>query len=391
MKRGWGAWRVLACAEHRQNGAQGAGAARRPDGVNELRQHRRDRIRHQADLRSPSDEIRIGPAIPVGELLAEFGVDPGPVLARAGFDASLLKDPDSRVGFDVIGRLMNDAVATTGCAHFGLLVGQRFSPATIGPVFLLMKHSRTVRDALRDLVLRLHVHDRGGAPSVLLTGSGEVSLVYGIYHRGDYNLAPIYDAALAIVHAFMRELCGPRWKPLRVTFPYRRPANVAPYRRLFGAPIAFDAEQASIVMSERWLDAPIPGADPAVHAAFAQLIREKEAAESLPFSHRVRRVLRSMVLAGDASADQVAFVFATSRRSLHRALAADGTSLQLLINETRFEVARQLLSESDMPAGDIAAALHYSDASAFSRAFKEWSGTSPREWRNAVRSAGMTP
>ncbi len=145
-----------------------------------------------------------------------------------------------------------------------------------------------------------------------------------------------------------------------------------------------------MVMSDRWLDEPIPGADPAVHAALEQLIREKEAAEALPFTNRVRRVLRSMVLSGTASAEQVAFMFATSRRSLHRALAADGTSLQLLVNETRFEVARQLLDESDMPAGEIAAALQYSDASAFSRAFKEWSGTSPREWRRSIRSARTT-
>jgi len=54
---------------------------------------------------------------------------------------------------------------------------------------------------------------------------------------------------------------------------------------------------------------------------------------------------------------------------------------------TRFEVARQLLNESDMPAGEIAAVLHYSDASAFSRAFKDWSGTAPREWRQEVRRA----
>ncbi len=342
------------------------------------------------DLRSPSDEIRIGPAIPIRELLVEFGLDPAPVLARAGFDARLLQDPDSRVGFDVLGRLFNEAVAATGTPHFGLLAGQRFSPATIGPVFQLMKHSPSVRDALRALVLRLHVHDRGGAPAILHPGPHEVALVYGVYHRGDYGLAPVYDVVLAIVHSFMRELCGPRWKPLRVTFPYRRPGNLAPYRRLFGAPLVFDAQQASMVMSDRWLDEPIPGADPAVHAALEQLIREKEAAEALPFTNRVRRVLRSMVLSGTASAEQVAFMFATSRRSLHRALAADGTSLQLLVNETRFEVARQLLDESDMPAGEIAAALQYSDASAFSRAFKEWSGTSPREWRRSIRSARTT-
>lgn len=382
---------IVAGGALRQNDAPGCADFRHwAIGLNERSQTRRERIRRQLDLRSSSDEIRIGPAIPVGELLVEFGVDPAPVLARAGFDPDLLKDPDGRVGFDVVGRLVNEAVAATGCPHFGLLVGQRFSPATIGPVFQLMKHSRTVRDALRALVLRLHVHDRGGAPSLVHAGPNELALVYGIYHRGDYNLAPIYDVAIAIVQSFMRELCGPRWKPVRVTFPYRRPANVSPYRRFFGAPLVFDADKASVVIPDRGLDAPIPGADPAVHAALEQLILEKEAAEALPFAHRVRRVLRSLVLSGTASAEHVAFMFATSRRSLHRALAAEGTSLQLLVNETRFEVARQLLGESDMPAGEIAAALRYSDSSAFSRAFKEWSGTSPREWRQAVRSRGAT-
>ncbi len=127
--------------------------------------------------------------------------------------------------------------------------------------------------------------------------------------------------------------------------------------------------------------------DPAVQAAIEQLVREKDAAEALAFTDRVRRVLRSMVLAGTATADQVSFMFAMSRRTLHRELAAEGTSLRQLAIETRFEVARQLLNGSDMPAGEIAAVLHYADSSAFSRAFKEWSGTSPREWRQAIRRA----
>jgi AraC-like DNA-binding protein len=151
--------------------------------------------------------------------------------------------------------------------------------------------------------------------------------------------------------------------------------------------LVFDAEHASVVFADYWLDEPMLGADPAVQAAIEQLVREKEAAEALAFTDRVRRVLRSMVLAGTASADQVSFMFAMSRRTMHRQLAAEGTSLRLLASETRFEVARQLLNGSDMPAGEIAAVLHYADSSAFSRAFKEWSGTSPREWRQAIKRA----
>jgi len=353
--------------------------------VNRPSHERRERIRRQTDLRSRSDDIRVGPVTPIREILREHGVDPGPVLERAGLAERLLEDPDNRVGFDVIARLAHEAALASDCPHFGLAFGQRFSPATMGRVFQLAKHSPSLGSALHALVLHLHVHDRGGVAYLVQTGPGEVGVAYGIYHRGDHDVAPIYDAATAIMYALLRELCGPRWRPLRITLPRRRPALVAPYRRFFGVPVVFDAEHASVVFAERWLDAPIRGADPAVRAAVEQRIRNQEAAWALSFSDKVRRALRSMILTGRASAEQVSFVFAMSRRTLHRQLSAEGTGLHLLANEIRFEVARQLLTESDMPAGEIAAVLHYADASAFSRAFRTWSGSSPREWRQSVR------
>jgi len=212
-------------------------------------------------------------------VLRECGVDPGPVLARAGLDERLFESAENRVSFGVMARLVHEAIAATDCPHFGLLLGRRFSPATMGAVFQLMKHSGSLRDALRALVLHLHVHDRGGVGFVVHPCPGEVGVVYGIYHRGGIDVAPLYDVAIAVVFSALRDLCGLRWQPLRITFPHRRPANLAPYRRLFGAPLIFDAEHASVVFADHWLDEPLQGADPAVQAAIEQLIREKEAAE----------------------------------------------------------------------------------------------------------------
>ena len=324
-------------------------------------------------------------AIP--EMLGEFGVDPASVFGKAGFDERSLADPDGWTSFDTVGRLLNECIAATGCPHFGLLLGQRFSPATLGVVFQLMKHAGSLREAIRSLVFHLHLHDRGGVGYVLRPSPGEIGLAYGIYRRGDFQVGPLYDFTASTIFTFMRELCGPRWKPTRISLAHRRPNNLSPYRRLFGAPLTFDAEHTAVYFAERWLDEPVHGSDPALQAAIAKLISDREAAEALTMSDKVRRVLRTMVLAGNASADTVAFMFAMSRRSLHRQLQAEGTSLRALANATRFEVARQLLNESDMPAGDVAAVLHYSDASAFSRAFKDWSGAAPREWRKQVRRA----
>lgn len=331
--------------------------------------------------------MRIGPITQIREILREFGVDPGPVLKKAGVAERLLENPDNRVDFDVIARLSQEGVAATNCTHFGLAFGQHFSPATMGLVFQLARNSASLGAGLHALALHLHVHDRGGVAYLLRTGPGEVGMAYGIYHRADHDVAPVYDAATAILFALLRALGGARWRPLRVTLPRRKPARIGPYRRYFGVPVVFDAEHASVVFAERWLDAPIPGADPTVRAAIERRIQAQDAARALTFSEKVRRALRSMILTGRASAEQVSLLFAMSRRTLHRQLSAEGTSLHLLANEIRFEVARQLLNESDMPAGEIAAVLRYADASAFSRAFRAWSGLSPREWRQSLRRA----
>ena len=235
-------------------------------------------------------------AIP--ELLGEFGVDPACVLGKAGLGERGLADPDGWISFDTAGGLLSECIAATGCPHFGLLLGRRFSPATLGVVFQLMKHAGSLREALQSLVFHLHLHDRGGVGYVLHTFPGEIGLAYGIYHRGDFQVGPLYDFTAATIFSFMRELCGPRWKPTRISFAHRRPKNLSPYRRLFGAPLVFDAEHTAVFFAERWLDEPVHGSDPALQAAIAKLVSDRESAEALTMSDKVRRVLRTTVLAG---------------------------------------------------------------------------------------------
>ena len=96
-------------------------------------------------------------------------------------------------------------------------------------------------------------------------------------------------------------------------------------------------------------------------------------------------VLRSGLLTGHASAEQVAALFSVHRRTLTRRLAAHGTSFSDLAEEGRFEIAQRMLGSMDLDITGIAAALDYADASAFTRAFRRWSGTTPAAWRASRR------
>jgi AraC-like DNA-binding protein len=83
----------------------------------------------------------------------------------------------------------------------------------------------------------------------------------------------------------------------------------------------------------------------------------------------------------------VADLFAIHRRTLNRRLRAQGTTFKALVDETRYEVARQLLRDTRIPVAQVAAALDYSDPASFDRAFRRWSGTTPSAWREANNGA----
>ena len=102
-------------------------------------------------------------------------------------------------------------------------------------------------------------------------------------------------------------------------------------------------------------------------------------------SLRVKELLSAMLVESEPTFDQVATAFGTSRRTLRRRLALEGTSVTALRNEIKAEFARQLLVNSTMSIIDIGATLHYTKPGAFSRAYKGWTGASPQEAR---RNAG---
>jgi AraC-like DNA-binding protein len=84
-------------------------------------------------------------------------------------------------------------------------------------------------------------------------------------------------------------------------------------------------------------------------------------------------------------------MFSMSERGLRRHLAREGVALNYLIAEARLMVAQQLLEQTSLSLNEIAAVLHYADPSAFSRAFRNWTRTSPSEWRRTALARTPAP
>jgi hypothetical protein len=102
-------------------------------------------------------------------------------------------------------------------------------------VGMLVRHSPTLKHALRNLILHLHLHDRGAVPSLSLS-DGEARLSYTIYQPGVAATGQIYDLSAAVAYDVLPTVCGPDWRPLAVRLPHAKPQDLEPYRRVFGSP-----------------------------------------------------------------------------------------------------------------------------------------------------------
>jgi len=320
---------------------------------------------------------RVGGLQAAPRLMREMGVDPTPALAAAGLHESAFDLADNTIAYAAFGRFIHGAAQHTGCEHFGLLVGQAWQLQSLGLLGQLIRHAATVRDALQALSVYHHLNSQGGV--IFLRDHGAVTEVgYAIYHRGIIGARQICDGVLAAHVSGMRELCGPGWVPSEVLLAHTAPADASPYLRLFRCPVRFNSELNAMRFPSAWLDRPVPGADPAERR---RLQAQANAQAQPELIDKLRRSLRVLLLNRVASGDAVAEMLAMHRRTLNRRLEALGTTFRDVLEDVRFEAARQLLDSTELPLDDIADALGYAGASAFTRAFRRQAGTPPGQWR----------
>lgn len=335
---------------------------------------------HQAGRILPPGYVDLGVAREIVPVLRDFGIDPDPLIREAGLDEHLFDDASNVMPFAALGRLIASAVARTNCPHFGLLVGRRATILSLGMIGRLMLHSRTVGDALEALVSNLGIQNRGAVASLSTHGDAAM-LSYSIYLPNVESADQISDGSIAVAANALRALCGAEWNPDEVLLPRSAPADQEPYRRHFRAPVRFNQETAAIVLPARDLALPITGADPMMKSVLEDRIDRMKGGPGPVFADDIRRLLRTRLTTERCSVDDIADLLAMHRRTLSRRLRDGGAGYRAIANEIRFEIARQLLGDTDVPLGQVAAALGYSEASAFTRAFRRWSGQTPTAWR----------
>jgi len=334
---------------------------------------------------APAATIRVRNFRAVEGVLRDLGVEPVQALSDAGLPADLFSDPERAIPFASLGRLMTSCVAATGRDDFGLRAGCRETATAVGLAGLVTINSPTVREALQTLVNGLRITDTGSAVT-LHVRDGVASLGYSIVAPDVESADQITDGAIAIAVNIMRQLCGSSWSPDHVflTRPPTRDATL--FARFFGAPVEFGAPSARIEFAAATLGWVVTGHSGEHREILAPLLDRALAEAKDDFVSAVKAIVRAQVAAGGGTRKEACAALGVSVYALTTRLRNSGTSFESLVDGVKRDLAKDMLAKGRM-VRETGAALGFADQSAFTRAFKRWTGATPARWQ-AERTEG---
>nr|WP_294548901.1 AraC family transcriptional regulator [uncultured Rhodopila sp.] len=320
--------------------------------------------------------LRLGAAAFIPELLEEQGLSAEAAVGRAGFTPRWFAQGQPIVPLGRLGLAFECAAAAAAQAEFGLLVGLRAGLRLTEAAQRLPQRDTRVSAALMHMVAQPETF-----PNALLTlnVAGTICTI-GCLKLPDSvpGQDQMTDCAIGFATGALRVLCGPRWRARGLHLAHAPPPDPQRPAALLQAPVTFDSAVTAMEFESEWL-----GRDclrPAGRAAGDVSGRRT----GQDFAAEVRAVLASWNAVDKPSAPAVAASLGVHPRTLNRLLGRTGTRFNRMLGDTRYETAQRMLRDPATPVISIAWSLGYADASAFSRAFRRWSGMTPSEWRRAA-------
>ena len=316
------------------------------------------------------------------------GGDPGRVARAVALDPALFARLDGFIPSSDFARLLDEAARVTGDDCFGLHFGERYQPKQIGALVYVVLNSPSIRSGFENVVRYLRVHNEAAASS-LDVEAGRAYLRFAL--RG----VPIEIArqqseyALVVALSTMRLMAGSRWVPLEVQFAHAAPRDAAEHLRVFGCPVTFGGRSTALVVEPQFLDRQVPAADEGLYPILRKYL--DRILKEMPHDDRaladVRRAIGESMREGEPKLGPVARRIGASPRTLQRRLGELGVDFKTLADDTRRRFSLKYLEDRKNTPTEIAYLLGYSEVSAFNRAFKRWTGSSPAKYRKPKRRA----
>ena len=313
-------------------------------------------------------------------LLTDIGVSHAEVLTLAGLPADTFTRQSMKISPAEYFNLWRAIEELTGREDLPVKFGQAVSVEMFDPPIFASLCSENLNEAVQ----RLALFKRLIGPMVLDVDISmkKTSITIECYgHDGDL---PFSVSALELVFFTALSRFGTRKKvvPLGLELP-ELPTNLEPYDEYFGTRLS-KSRKTRITFTTADATYPFITENKPMWDFFEPGLKEQlsELDADTPVSQRVKSLLLTMLPSGHSSIEEAAGKLAMSPRTLQRHLAKESVSFQTILNGTRQELAQHYLSKSAISTSEISYLLGYQDSNSFLRAFKEWTGMTPGEYRH---------
>lgn len=297
---------------------------------------------------------------------AAVGLDPYGMVLEAGLPIACLADPDLKISSAAMIRLMEDSAARAKAPDFGLRMAEQRQFSNLGALGLVAREQSSVRQAIEAIANNSWAHVEGVLIE-LEDADDIVSIKISVAIPGVASARQASELIAAVLVRFIARRQRLGWRPEMVMFTHKPPGDLGRHLRQFGQAPLFSQPFNAIVVSASELDNPIPDSDPVFAGQLSRYLNLTAGRRGGDFSDTVRELILVLLPRGACSAQRIAQQLGIDRRTLHRRLAALGSTFETAVLEVRIELAKAYLQAGDLPMKDISDLLGFSSPPAFSR------------------------
>ena len=286
-----------------------------------------------------------------------------------------------RYNLDEVVQLWHHAIVQSQSDDFGLRMGSTMTPAHLNIVSYIVLNSPTLLEGLNKAQRYYRLISDGGALSVQIQQGGALLIYQPKPEHKAFHEQQLH-AAITTLHTVLKWALGQQYQPLKISLSQNSPSNAdrlfSPY---FDCPVIFSQPYNAIHIDQQLFELQQLNDKGlgALHEEFAERLLKTLSQAS--WQQRVKPLVESCLSQGEISRDWVAKQLNVSARTLQRRLGEEGCQFQDIVDALRKERAIDYLTQPELSQEDIASLLGYAEPSAFYRAFKRWTGKTPKEYQ----------
>ncbi len=316
------------------------------------------------------------------DFITAAGGDADRILDLFGMHRSVFANPEGFVPTSLVACILEEAARATMDDCFGLHFGEHYNPKNIGSLIYVVLNSPTIAAGFDNGTRYQKIHNEAGKLSLAVEGE-RAYLRHRLVEVGVETTRQFNECSMAVILNTLRLMAGSHWGPQEVQFAHGMPKHTSEHVRVFGAPVLFGCATNAFVIERELMERQVPAADPRLYRILKHYLERvlNEMPREDELLARVRKTIGELMRDGDPGIIRVAKKMAMSPRTLQRKLKDDGKSFKTLMDDTRRRFALNYLRDRKNTLTDVAFLLGYSELSAFNRAFKRWTGSTPLGYR----------